>query len=171
MSLLRFAARTMLASVFIVNGLKAFRDPGPLTAANEPLANVVLPLAEKALPRQVAAYLPEDAAGFVRLTGLAQVIGGLSLATGIGRRIGAGVLAATMVPGLLAKKDAPSDLLADLALTGSVLLASADTEGRPNLAWRARTQKATLERETRKVAQKAKRASGRAVRNIESALH
>ena len=52
MSLLRFAARTMLASFFVVNGIQALRDPEPLVAATEPLAKQFLPLAEKTLPPQ-----------------------------------------------------------------------------------------------------------------------
>ncbi|MFT3970293.1 MAG: DoxX family membrane protein [Micropruina sp.] len=156
MSLLRFAARTMLASFFVVNGVKAMRDPEPLVPATEPLANTILPLAEKTLPHQAAAYLPEDAKGLVRLTGLAQVVGGLSLATGIGRRFGAAALAVSMVPQLLASnpftggdsEGAGKDVfLRNLALTGSVVLAAQDTEGRPDLAWRAKNRAELLGRE------------------------
>lgn len=160
MSLLRFAARTMLASFFVVNGVKAMRDPGPLVAATEPLARTVLPLAEKTLPSQAAAYLPEDAKGLVRLTGLAQVVGGLSLATGIGRRLGAVALAVSMAPQLLASNPftgnsdedggvggVKESFLRNIALTGGVLLAAQDTEGRPDLAWRAKNRAELLSRE------------------------
>ncbi len=155
MSLLRFAARTMLASFFVVNGVKAMRDPEPLVGATEPLANTFLPLAEKTLPAQAAAYLPEDAKGLVRLTGLAQVVGGLSLATGIGRRFGAAALAVSMVPQLLASNPFTGDsegagkdvFLRNIALTGSVVLAAQDTEGRPDLAWRAKNRAELLGRE------------------------
>ena len=102
MSLLRFAARTMLASFFVVNGIKALRDPEPLVSATEPIANTFLPLAEKTLPPQAAAYLPEDAKGLVKVSAVAQILGGVSLATGLGRRLGAAVLAVSMVPELLA---------------------------------------------------------------------
>ncbi|MBK8459673.1 MAG: DoxX family membrane protein [Micropruina sp.] len=191
MSLLRFTARTMLASFFVVNGLKALRDPEPLTDAAEPVANTFVPLAEKVLPPEVAAYLPTDTKGFVRLNGLAQVLGGLCFATGIGRRVGAGVLAATMIPHLIAGNPftakrgeadaARSILLRNVALTGGVLLASADTEGRPNLIWRARTQKEAISREAErlkfqiskdaaKAAKKAKSAGRKATKSIESAL-
>lgn len=141
MSLLRFAARTMLASFFVVNGVKALRDPEPLVAATEPIARTALPLAEKSLPPQVAAYLPEDAKGLVRLSGVAQIVGGISLATGIGRRLGAAALAVSMLPQLLASnpfKAEPEDrsaareqFLRNLALTGGVLLASGRHRGPP----------------------------------------
>lgn len=202
MSLLRFAARTMLASFFVVNGVKALRDPEPLVAATEPIARTALPLAEKSLPPQVAAYLPEDAKGLVRLSGVAQIVGGISLATGIGRRLGAAALAVSMLPQLLASnpfKAEPEDrsaareqFLRNLALTGGVLLASADTEGRPDLAWLTKARadalsreahhtkaalareaartKATLAREGKRAARKAKRVAKDATRTIEGAL-
>lgn len=62
----------------------------------------MLPAFTSLLPQAARGYLPEDTAGFVKCTGIAQVVGGPSLATGIGRRLGAGVLAATMVPHVLA---------------------------------------------------------------------
>lgn len=201
MSLLRFAARTLLASFFVVNGVKALRDPEPLVGATEPLAKTFLPLAESALPPQAAAYLPEDAKGLVKLTGLAQIVGGISLATGIFRRFGAAALAVSMVPQLLATNPFGSEaetegskesFLRDLALTGGVLLAAQDTEGQPNLAWKAkykaealgreaehtknaltreaRRTKATIEKETRKAAKKAKKVAAKAGKTVEGAL-
>lgn len=126
MSLLRFAARTMLASFFVVNGIKALRDPEPLVSATEPIANTFLPLAEKTLPPQAAAYLPEDAKGLVKVSAVAQILGGVSLATGLGRRLGAAVLAVSMVPELLASnpfgssdKKGGDTFLRDVALTGA----------------------------------------------------
>ena len=69
MSLLRFVARSMLASYFVLNGVKAFRDPESQVAAAEPIVDKLMPLATSALPRQVSVYLPEDATGFVKCTG------------------------------------------------------------------------------------------------------
>ena len=189
----------MLASFFLVNGVKALRDPEPLVAATEPIAKTFLPLAEKTLPPQAAAYLPEDAKGLVKLSGLAQIVGGISLATGIFRRLGAGALAVSMVPQLLATNpygsSAQSDKdtwLRNIALTGGVLLASADTEGAPNLAWRAKSTAATLGREAehtkafvareaarttkklsregKKAARKAKKVTDKATKSLEGAL-
>jgi len=191
MSLLRAAARTMLASYFIVNGLKAYRHPETLTAAAQPVADRVLPLANSTLPPQAAAYLPEDVTGLVKASGALQIAGGLSLATGIGRRVGAGVLAATMIPHVLASRPlaargaerevAKSLLTKNVALLGGVLLAAQDTEGKPNLAWRARLQKQimarqaertklALAREAKQAAKLAKKTAGRARKSIESVL-
>lgn len=199
MSLLRFAARTMLASFFVVNGIKALRDPEPLVSATEPIANTFLPLAEKTLPPQAAAYLPEDAKGLVKVSAVAQILGGVSLATGLGRRLGAAVLAVSMVPELLASnpfgssdKKGGDTFLRDVALTGGVLLAAGDTEGQPDLAYRAKARadalgreaehtkaavvrqatrtKKSLEREGRKAARKAKKVANQATKTLEGAL-
>nr|WP_300150309.1 DoxX family protein [Propionicimonas sp.] len=185
MSLLRFVARSMLASYFVVNGVKALRHPEELVASAEPVADKVLPLVNSALPESARSYLPTDTTGYVKLNGALQVAGGLSLATGIGRRLGAGVLALTMVPHVLASNPlkakggertvAQSQLGKNIALLGGVLLASQDTEGRPNLAWKVRTQKqlvakeaarrkAELERDARATAADAAKLARKSVR-------
>jgi len=157
MSLLRFVARSMLASYFVINGVKAFRHPEDLVEDAQPIADAVLPAFNSLLPQAARGYLPEDTAGFVKCTGIAQVVGGLSLATGIGRRLGAGVLAATMVPHVLASNPlkakgaersvAQAQLSKNVALLGGVLLASQDTQGRPSLAWKVRMQKELASKE------------------------
>ena len=50
MTLLRAAARTMLASYFISSGVKALRNPRALAPAAEPLANKVVPVVKKYVP-------------------------------------------------------------------------------------------------------------------------
>ena len=91
---------------------------------------------------------PEDTKTLVRATGAAQAFGGLGMATGLARRAGAGVVAATMVPHVLASipdKTSPKDertaarsvLLRNVALLGGAMMASRDTAGHPSLAWRA----------------------------------
>ncbi|HEY3409125.1 MAG TPA: DoxX family protein [Propionicimonas sp.] len=160
MSLLRFVARSMLASYFVINGVKALRHPEDFVADAQPLADKVLPLVASAVPAEARGYLPEDTAGFVKCNGALQIVGGLSLATGLGRRLGAGVLALTMVPHVLVANPlkakgaertvVSSQLNKNLALLGGVLLAAQDTEGKPNIAWRVRTQKQLLAKEAAK---------------------
>ena len=89
MTLLRAAARTMLASYFVASGVKALRDPDSLVPAAEPLVDKIVPLAKQYAPDQVAGCIPEDTATLVRVNGALQVVGGLALATGKGRRLGA----------------------------------------------------------------------------------
>src|SRR5919112_916386 len=103
MTLLRAAYRTMLASYFIASGVKALRDPDSLVPDAEPLADRVVPLLKEYAPQQVAGYVPEDARTLVRVNGATQVAGGLALASGKGRRLGAMLLAGSLVPSTIAK--------------------------------------------------------------------
>lgn len=160
MSLLRFVGRSMLASYFVINGVNALRHPEEFVAAAQPFADKVLPMVNSAIPKQARGYLPEDTVGFVKCTGALQIAGGLSLAMGIGRRLGAGVLALTMVPHVLAanplkakgadRSALQSQLGKNVALLGGVILAAQDTEGKPNLAWRMRTQQQLMSKEAAK---------------------
>ena len=175
----------MLASYFVINGVKALRRPEEFVADAQPFADKVLPLLTSALPAEARGYLPENTAGFVRCNGALQIAGGLSLATGLGRRLGAGMLAMTMVPHVLVANPlkakgtertvVSSQLGKNVALLGGVLLAAQDTEGKPNLAWRVRTQrqligkeaakkKAELQRDTRATAEDAARLTRKSVR-------
>jgi len=141
----------MLASFFIVNGAKAAAKPASLVADAEPVARKIVPLAQRLAPASVASYVPEDTETLVRLSGVAQVLGGLGLATGIGRRPSSAILAASMIPHLMAslagagatpadKEHARSILLRNVALLGGVIIAARDTEGRPGLGWQASHQ-------------------------------
>lgn len=174
MSLLRFAARSMLASFFVVNGAKAIANPEPLVGEAEPLAASFVPLAQRVAPPSLAHYIPSQTTTLVRVTGAAQVVGGLMLATGFGRRIGAGLLGVSLVPHVIAsrpskqstpeeRKIAKAHLQRNVALLGGVILAALDTEGKPDLAWLAadRKKKVTAEagRASKHVAASAKRTS------------
>jgi uncharacterized membrane protein YphA (DoxX/SURF4 family) len=162
MTLLRATARTMLASYFIVSGVKAIRDPDPLVPAAEPVADRLVPLVKQYAPEQVANVIPEDAVTLVRVNGAAQVLGGLALATGKGRRLGALLLATSILPSTVAKhpfwtRTDPAEkaldraqFLKNVSLLGGVLLASVDTEGRPSIAYRAHKGTEALAKDTRK---------------------
>ena len=103
MTLLRAGARTMLASYFIVSGVKAVRNPDPLVPAAEPVADRVVPLVKKYAPQQIVTAIPEDTVNLVRANGAAQILGGLALASGKGRRLGALLLAGSLLPSTVAK--------------------------------------------------------------------
>jgi uncharacterized membrane protein YphA (DoxX/SURF4 family) len=162
MTLLRAAARTMLASYFVVSGVKAIKDPAPLVPAAEPLADRLVPLLKQYAPGQVANIIPEDAATLVRVNGAAQILGGLALATGKGRRLGALLLAASILPSTVAKhpfwtRTDPDEkaldrahFLKNISLLGGVLLASADTEGKPSISYRAHKGGESLAKDARK---------------------
>jgi uncharacterized membrane protein YphA (DoxX/SURF4 family) len=172
MSLLRAVPRAMLASYFVAAGIKAIRDPESLVPAAEPLVDRVVPLVKEYTPEQVAGYVPENTITLVRINGITQVTGGLALATGKGRRLGALLLAGSLVPSTIAKHpfwtvqdpeeraQDRSHFLKNVSLLGGVLLAAQDTEGRPSLAWRARRGGETIAKETRKASKKLSKGTG-----------
>lgn len=153
----------MLSSYFVFNGLKQITNPAPLVDAAEPIADRVVPLAKKVAPAQVAGFIPNDAKTLVRLNGALMAVGGLGLGSGLGRRCGAGLVAAGMLPHAIAsrpgtgrtglEKDAQRAVFVrNLALLGGAMIASQDTQGKPSLGWRAADAKARLARSTDKKA-------------------
>lgn len=157
MNLLRFVGRSLLAGFFVSNGLKAVRKPDEMVDAAEPIAEKFVPFAQRNLPPAAAAYLPTDTRSLVRLTGAAQVAGGLAMFTGVGRRPGACLAALAMVPHVLAanpravpagqREAARSVFVRNLALLGAALVVSQDTQGNPSLLWRANEGYARLQRQ------------------------
>jgi uncharacterized membrane protein YphA (DoxX/SURF4 family) len=172
MTLLRAAARTMLASYFIASGVKALRDPDALVPDAEPLTDKVVPLVKEYAPEQVASYVPEDARTLVRVHGATQLVGGLALASGKGRRLGALLLAYSLIPSTIAKhpfwsKTDPAEraqdqhqVLKNVSLLGGVLLAARDTEGKPGIGWRAQKGGKALAKSTGKATGKVAKTAG-----------
>ena len=88
--------------------LRRFRYQGgaesdPVVPAAEPVVDKIVPLAKQYAPDQIASRIPEDTATLVRVDGALQIVGGLALATGKGRRLGAYLLAGSLVPNTIAK--------------------------------------------------------------------
>lgn len=166
MTLLRSTARTMLASYFVVSGLKAVRDPESLVPAAEPLVDGVVPTVQRFAPEQIAGLVPTDAKTWVRINGALELVGGIALASGKGRRLGAALLALSLVPTTIGKypfwsRSDPAERAADrdhflknVSLLGGVLIASRDTEGKPSLGYRANKTSQALVADTRKVSHK-----------------
>src|SRR5215216_6885366 len=172
MTLLRAVPRAMLASYFVASGIRAIRDPEALVPVAEPLADRVVPLVKQYAPEQVAAVVPENTVTLLRAFGVAQVLGGAALATGKGRRLGALLLAGTLVPSTIAKHpfwtvqdpearaQDRNHFLKNVSLLGGVLLAAQDTEGKPSLAWRAQRGGEALAKETRRASKKLAKSTG-----------
>ena len=163
----------MLASFFVVNGAKAAAKPNALVADAEPIVRKAVPLVQRVAPPSVANYVPEDTRTLVRATGIAQLLGGLGLASGLGRRASATLLSASMVPHVLASRPAKGAtaeeqaasrtvLLRNVALLGATLIASQDTQGKPSLGYRANQQAQSLS----KVAAKEKRQLERSAKDV-----
>lgn len=191
MNILRFAGRALLAGFFVTNGLKAARNPDEMVDAAEPIAEKVVPLAQRVLPEGAASFVPTDTRSLVRINGVAQAAGGVAILTGVGRRAGAGLAAATMLPHVLAanplavpaarRGQAASIFVRNLALLGAALVVSQDTQGNPSMLWRAndglhrlqrqagRTQ-AELTRDAEKLTKLAAKRAREATTSISGAL-
>jgi uncharacterized membrane protein YphA (DoxX/SURF4 family) len=169
MTVVRAIARPLLSCIFIVQGANALRDPEPLVAKAKPVTDKLVPMLKRVAPPQVGDRIPENTKTLVRLNGAAHVAAGLALASGNGRRIGATVLAASMLPTTVAghpfwameepleRRQQRTQFLKNLGLLGGLLLAAVDTEGRPGLAWRASHGTQVAKRETARTAKLAKR--------------
>jgi putative oxidoreductase len=121
----------MLASIFVVDGIRTLARPESRADAVRPLTDRVTPLLERTDPR-----LPTDAVTLVRVKAAADVLAGLALATGRFTRPAAAVLAAGLIPRTATDGTDRDRLLRNLGLLGGLLLAAADTEGRPGLRYR-----------------------------------
>jgi uncharacterized membrane protein YphA (DoxX/SURF4 family) len=169
MTVVRALARPLLSTIFIVQGAQALRNPEPHVAKAKPVADRLVPLVKKVTPAQVGDRIPDSTANLVRLNGAAQVLGGVALASGKGRRLGAVVLAGSLVPTTLAghsfwqESDKAArgaqkvQFMKNLGLMGGLLLAAVDTEGKPGVAWRATHGAKAAKRETKRGAKLAKR--------------
>lgn len=144
--LMRRIARPLLAAPFVVDGVTACVDPSPRLKA----ADALLQQGRRRLPDAAACKLNVDPGTVVRVNAGAQVLAGALLACGKAPRSAAFVLAATVIPTAVTEQDfwAEPDpdrkaakriaFLKDAGLLGGLLIASADTEGRPSLSWRGR---------------------------------
>lgn len=185
MTVVRALARPLLSTIFIVQGAKALRSPEPFVTRAQPVADRMVPLIKKVAPAQVGDRIPDSTANLVRLNGAAQVLGGVALASGKGRRLGAVVLAASLVPTTLAghsfwqetdktaKAAQKVQFMKNLGMMGGLLLAAVDTEGKPGVAWRATHGAKAAKRETKRAGRLAKRETKQFARTArrEAKLH
>jgi uncharacterized membrane protein YphA (DoxX/SURF4 family) len=143
--LIRRIARPLLSAAFIGQGVEALRNPKVTVDAVQPTVTAL-----QTLPEPIGSKVPTDPATAARITAAVQVGGGLLLATGRLPRIASAALAFTVIPGSLGahlfwneadperRAQKRRDLLTDLSLLGGLIIASADTAGKPSLGWRGR---------------------------------
>lgn len=141
MSLVRFIARPLLSSMFVVGGISSLRAPETKTGPAERFSETL---------HRLAPSVPSDPALLVRVNGAIHVGAGLMLATNRFSRLASFVLASTLVPTTLyahaywqesdpaRKAQQKVNFFKNLSMMGGLLVASVDTEGRPGLAWRAK---------------------------------
>lgn len=138
----RTAARVMLSAIFVSSGVKILLDPASKAEQAGRVTDRVGPLIEKIDPR-----LPSDTVSLTRIKAGADVVAGLLLATGHLTRPAAAVLAAGLIPTTIAghsfwaepketRTMHQTHFLKNLGLLGGLLLAAADTEGKPGLKYR-----------------------------------
>ncbi len=121
------------------------RNPKPAADAAAPAVDGL-----RALPDPIGSSIPSDPQTFAQITAAAQISGGLLLATGKAPRVASAALALTVLPANLGahmfwsesdpqrKAEKRQAFLSDLSLLGGLMIASADTAGKPSLGWRGR---------------------------------
>ncbi|MGH3490200.1 MAG: DoxX family protein [Actinopolymorphaceae bacterium] len=183
MTLVRMLARPMLAAIFVVQGVRAIKNPDALVPRVKPFTDQIVPTVKKVAPDAVARRVPENPRTLVRLNGAVHLVGGLALATGQGRRAGALLLAASMVPTTMAghpywEEDDPAQranqqvhFLKNVAMLGGLLLAAVDTEGKPGLWWRARYSARDAKKASKRLSKAARREAHLAAKVAEHHAH
>jgi putative oxidoreductase len=139
---IRTAARAMLGSIFVGTGVLALRNADRLVPQAKPVTDFITPALE-------AADLPTEPLTLIKANAALQVAGGLMLATGRFPRPAAAALAVSLVPTTIARHPFWTEqdpqrrteqrihFAKNMGLLGGLLLAAADTGGRPSLMWRA----------------------------------
>jgi uncharacterized membrane protein YphA (DoxX/SURF4 family) len=143
--LIRRIARPLLSVAFIGQGIDALLDPKSAAQAAAPAVGGL-----QALPDPVGSSIPADPETFAQLNAALQIGGGLLLATGKMPRVASALLAFTVLPTNIGahmfwaevdperKAEKRVAFLTDLSLLGGLMIASADTAGKPSLGWRGR---------------------------------
>lgn len=133
----------MLSAAFIGQGVESLLNPKPAAEAAQPTASSL-----RALPDPLGRSVPHDAETLAQVNAAVQIGGGLLLATGRFPRLASAALALTVIPGNLGahmfwsepdparKAEKRRQFLTDVSLLGGLIIASADTAGKPSLAWR-----------------------------------
>jgi uncharacterized membrane protein YphA (DoxX/SURF4 family) len=143
--LIRRIARPLLSAAFIGQGVDSMLNPKPAAEAAAPTVDGL-----RGLPDPVGSAIPGDPKTFAQINAAVQIGGGLLLASGKAPRIASAALALTVLPANLGahmfwnesdpqlKAEKRRNFLTDLSLVGGLMIASADTAGKPSLGWRGR---------------------------------
>jgi putative oxidoreductase len=179
--ILRRFARPMLAAVFVSGGIQTLRNPKPPIEAVEPMIDKAVGQMRDRLPDQV----PTDAESLVKLDAMIKIGAGLALAFNRFPRLASFLLAGTLVPTTVAthrfwehedpleRSEQQTHFLKNIGLLGGLLIASADTHGKPSLNWHARhaarVASGKLDRTTGKVQGHVQHAAGAVQGTVHSA--
>lgn len=143
--MIRKIARPMLASVFVADGVDTLiNQKDHLDGAREVLSKV-----RAVVPAQYAQLVPADPRTAVQAVAGTKITAGTLYALGKFPRTAATALALVQVPTILARhsfwetqdpkerKARQTGFFTSIGLLGGLALATADTAGKPGLAWRA----------------------------------
>ncbi|APT84665.1 DoxX family protein [Corynebacterium aquilae] len=143
--MLRKLARPMLASVYIADGVGMVTKPEAHAEGVEAVVNRL----KTVLPPQYRRALPNDNELIARGIGATKASAASLLALGKAPRTAAATLALLEVPTIIArnafwetqephvKKQRQTGFLTSVGLLGGLFITSADTAGKPGVAWRA----------------------------------
>ncbi len=164
MTVTRLIARPMLASMFVMGGVNSLKNAEWAASQAKPVTDKMVPLAQKVAPN-----VPSDPKTWVKINGVTHIVAGLALATGRAPRLSALALAATVAPTTIAghpfwEESDPQaragqkiHFFKNLSMLGGLLIAAADTDGKPGLAWRAKHAAGEVRREAKHVRKAARR--------------
>ncbi|MDQ3886745.1 MAG: DoxX family membrane protein [Actinomycetota bacterium] len=141
---LRRVARPLLAATFVSSGIEVLLNPNPLVEAATPMLVKV----QEVLPTERHV----EPSTLVRADAAVKIGAGLMLAFGWAPRLAATALAASLIPTTVVshpvwevKRDDRTmqqiHFLKNAGLLGGLMLAAADTQGKPSVGWRARRAK------------------------------
>ncbi len=139
----------MLAALFIQGGINALRAPEAHAKAAKPVLDAMAPAVDKAVDVAPIDQRPDDVM-LIKIDAGVKIAAGTMLAFGKFPRLAATALAATLVPTTLAahrfweetdpqrKQEQQVHFLKNVGMFGGLLIAAADTGGKPSLGWRGR---------------------------------
>src|ERR1700754_887753 len=147
--LLRRVARTLLAAMFIQGGINALKAPELHAKGAKPVLDAVAPAVDKAVEVAPIERRPDDVV-LVKIAAVVKIVAGSLLAMGKFPRLSSAALAASLIPTTFAghrfweesdpqrKREQQIHFVKNAGLLGGLLIAAADTEGKPSLGWRGR---------------------------------
>lgn len=147
--LLRRVARPMLAALFIQGGINALNAPQGHVQAAKPVLDAVSPAVDKAVEIAPIDRRPDDEM-LIKIDAGVKIVAGSMLALGKFPRLASTALAASLIPTTYAghrfweetdeakRAEQQIHFFKNIGLLGGLLIAAADTEGKPSVAWRGR---------------------------------
>lgn len=173
MALLRFFGRALFSSYFVADGVGMITNPQDGAERIEGTVEKVVPVAQRLLPEGASDALPEDPKTWSRIFGGMQIAGGALYTLGLGRRLGALLLALSALPKAFNARNEEGSSLVPLSLLGAAIVATKDTHGKPSLSWKANQARKeagkAVDRNTDKMSRKAKKAAKKAEKKLNKA--